>query len=105
MTDAREVLVMLQRVGERMKVAGAALVALDEACGQCQRVLLPLLLTLAQHELDTGAPLADDAPVLTFSGNGTSDVVTAGQVRRVQEAMDQATAAVEALNNLAGTES
>jgi hypothetical protein len=74
-------------------------VALQDANEQLVRVLLPLILQLADAEL-AHVPLADSDPVLTFSGSGSSDVVTAGTLRRALAAADEAEEALDALAEL-----
>jgi heptaprenylglyceryl phosphate synthase len=65
---------------ERHTTAAATIRAAMGEVEQLQRCLLPVWMTIAEHEM-AGEPLADDVRVLSFMGSGASDFVTAGEVR------------------------
>ena len=101
--DCDALLVLLAQSAQRLKAAGEALTALAEANEQAMRVMLPLIMQMAEAEL-VHAPLADADVVLTFSGSGCSDTVTAGELRAALAACDAAEDALEALGALGDDE-
>lgn len=66
-----------EREVARLQARVATLQAQNDALARC---LQPVLMELVARDL-AGTPVPDAAPVLTFMGNGTSDVVTAGALR------------------------
>lgn len=63
----------------------ARIEALEKALEKLDRILLPIVMTLAQREL-VNNPVPDDAIILHFMGSGASDQVTAGEFREARAA-------------------
>lgn len=59
--------------------------ALRKGVTRLKRCLMPIVMSMAYEELTDGKTIPDDAVVLSFSGGGGGDFVTAGEIREAMK--------------------